>query len=49
VGDLQRLSRSQSTAGLLGEITRRYATHRALKTLADHADGFVGCHVSVSA
>ena len=49
VGDLQRLSRSQSGAGLLGEITRRYATHRALKTLADHADGFVGCHVSVSA
>ncbi len=49
VGDLQRLSRSQSAAGLLGEITRRYASHRALATLADHAEGFMGCHVSVSA
>ena len=49
VGDLQRLSRSTSAAGLLGEITRRYATHRALATLADPADGFMGCHVSVSA
>jgi hypothetical protein len=48
VGDLQRLSRSKSAADLLGEITRRYATHRALKTIADHADGFVGCHVSMS-
>jgi len=49
VGDLQRLSRSKSTAGLLGEITRRYATHRALSAVAAHADGFVGCHVTVSA
>jgi len=49
VGDLQRLSRSKSAAGLLGEITRRYAAHRALGALANPADGFVGCHVSVSA
>ena len=49
VGDLQRLSRSKSAAGLLGEITRRYAAHRALGALANPADGFVGCHVSISA
>ena len=49
VGDLQRLSRNKSAAGLLGEITRRYATHRALSSLTGHADGFVGCQVSVSA
>jgi len=49
VGDLHRLSRSKSAAGLLGDITRRYATHRALKTLADPAAGFVGSQVSVSA
>ena len=49
VGDLQRLSRSKSAAGLLGEITRRYAAHRALSTLNDHVNGFAGCHVSFSA
>lgn len=49
VGDLQRLSRSKSVPRLLGEITRRYAAHRALSTLNDHANGFAGCHVSVSA
>jgi len=49
VGDLQRLSRTQSAANLLGEITRRYATHRALNALANPAAGFGGCQVSVSA
>ena len=49
VGDLQRLSRSKSVASLLGEITRRYATHRALSALAEPATGLLGCHVSVSA
>ena len=49
VGDLQRLSRSKSVASLLGDITRRYATHRALSALAEPAQGFLDCHVSVSA
>jgi hypothetical protein len=34
VGDLQRLGRSHSLQQLIGEITRRYAAHLALRTLA---------------
>jgi len=33
VGDLQRLGRSHSLQQLIGEITRRYATHQALKSI----------------
>jgi hypothetical protein len=49
VADLQRLSRSESVSELLGQITRRYAAHKALKSLADHADDFLGTNVSISA
>jgi hypothetical protein len=34
VGDLQRLGRSHSLQQLIGEITRRYAAHQALRALA---------------
>jgi hypothetical protein len=35
VGDLQQLGRSRSLQQLIGEITRRYAAHLALRTLKD--------------
>jgi hypothetical protein len=49
VGDLQRFSRSESVSDLLGQLTRRYATHRALSTLADPTEDFLGLHGSLSA
>jgi hypothetical protein len=39
VGDLQRLSRAESAADLLSQITRRYAAHRALSAVANHVPG----------
>jgi hypothetical protein len=44
VGDLQRLSRSQTLQRLLGRITKRYAAEMALR----HASSrFPGAQVSV--
>ncbi len=45
VGDLQRLSRSQSLQRLLGAITRRYAAELALRQAAS---AFPGAQVSVA-
>ena len=39
VGDLQRLSRSQSLQRLLGSITRRYAAELALRQASNHFPG----------
>ena len=35
VGDLQQLGRSRSLQNLIGEITRRYAAHQAVRTLRE--------------
>jgi hypothetical protein len=45
VGDLQRLSRSQTLQRLLGAITRRYAAEMALRQAASQ---FPGAQVSVA-
>lgn len=45
VGDLQRLSRSQSLQRLLGAVTRRYAAEMALRQAAAQ---FPGAQVSVA-
>ena len=45
VGDLQRLSRSQSLQRLLGAITRRYAAELALRQAAS---AFPGAQVSLA-
>ena len=39
VGDLQRLSRAESAADLLSQITRRYAAHMALSAVGNHVPG----------
>lgn len=45
VGDLQRLSRSQSAQTLLGTITRTYAAQLALRQVAD---GFGQAHITLA-
>ncbi|MEB3317293.1 MAG: DUF1257 domain-containing protein [Cyanobacteriota bacterium] len=41
VGDLSRLSRSAELTGLLGDITRAYAVHLALREASDRFAGAV--------